>query len=145
MKSRGFEKVSFIDEGVIPKRSTQKSAGYDFYAIEDAVVYPGHITIFKTGIKAYMLNDEYLKLVIRSSMGIKKGLVLANTIGIIDSDYYNNIDNEGHIMIALFNSSDKEQIIKKNQKLAQGIFQKYLLTDDDDANGVRRGGIGSTT
>ena len=88
--------------------------------------------------------NEYLSIFIRSSLAFKKGLMLANSTGIIDCDYYNNPDNEGHIMIAYYNTKDVPYTIKKGERIAQGIFMKYLTTDNDDASGIRMGGIGST-
>ena len=101
-------------------------------------------TLVKTGIKAYMMDDEVLYLYNRSSNPKKKGLVLANSVGVIDKDYYGNVDNDGHIMVAFYNVRDEQVLIKKGEKIAQCIFQKYLTTDDDDASGLRTGGFGST-
>ena len=81
---------------------------------------------------------------IRSSMAIKRHLALVNSTGIIDSDYYNNEENEGHIMIALLNYGKETVSLEKGERVAQGIFSKYLITNDDDATGIRTGGIGST-
>lgn len=141
---RGFELVSNIEGGVIPLRQTASSAGYDISVIEGATIAPGNIHVFATGIKAFMNNDEYLSLHVRSSLGIKRGLILANITGIIDSDYYNNIDNEGHIMVALKNLTNEEVKVEAGERVCQGIFQKYLVSNDDDASGKRVGGIGST-
>lgn len=141
---RGFEKVSYIQEGILPVRSTAHSAGYDISIIEDVVIMPGETKIMKTGIKAYMQDDEVLELYIRSSIGIKKQLMLSNIVGIIDSDYYNNVDNEGHIMIALYNYGNKEIQLEKHERVAQAIFKKYLITTDDETKNTRVGGIGST-
>ena len=91
-----------------------------------------------------MHYDEYLAIHVRSSMAIKRGLMLTNSTGIIDSDYYNNEDNEGHIMIAVYNITDAPVTLEKGERVAQGIFSKYLLANDDDARGIRTGGIGST-
>ena len=91
-----------------------------------------------------MNEDEFLALLVRSSMGFKYNIRLCNQVGIVDSDYYNNPDNEGHMFIALKNEGEKIFTINKGDKYAQGIFQKYLLTDDDEATGSRTGGIGST-
>ena len=98
-KIRGFEEVNKemkkFDEGTtLPKRSDSKSAGYDFYSKETAVIQPGEQHLFWTDVKAYMLDDEVLSLYVRSSIGIKQGLTLANTVGIIDSSYYSNPDND---------------------------------------------------
>jgi dUTP pyrophosphatase len=112
-KIRGFEKIEKYGDVNIPKRGTNKSAGYDIESIEDVDIEPGTTKVVLTGLKAYMMDDEVLKLYIRSSLAIKKGLTLANNVGIIDADYYNNLSNEGHIMVALTNLSDSTVTIKK--------------------------------
>ncbi len=146
MKQRGFEILSDWQEKDIhlPVRKTAKSAGYDIECGEDIDLLPGKVTLIKTGLKAYMADDEYLAIFIRSSMAIKKGLFLANSTGIIDADYYNNEDNEGHIMVAVYNSKEEPFHVNKGDRVAQGIFCKYLVTDDDHAEGIRTGGVGST-
>ena len=154
---RRFEKISFLqfshdisddknlyDEYNLPRRGTSKSAGYDFFAIEDFVIHPGEVMKVPTGIKVIMNDDEFLGIYVRSSMGFKYNVRLTNQVGIIDADYYNNSDNEGHIWIKLQNHGDKDFIVKKGSAFAQGIFTKYLITDDDDASGIRVSGIGST-
>lgn len=141
---RGFELVSTIIGGQLPTRSTKASAGYDFTVIEGATIEAGKIHVFNTGIKSFMNEDEYLALHVRSSIGIKKGLILANVTGIIDSDYYNNPSNEGHIMIALLNTTDQPVTIGDGERVCQGIFNKYLITSDDQASESRIGGVGST-
>ena len=130
----------------LPKRQTANSAGYDFYALEDVVLpVSGETTIIRTGIKACMPKDEVLLLFIRSSMAIKQGLQLTNCVAVIDSDYYNNPDNEGEILIAVNNIlSWGDVTIKKGERFAQGIFVKYGVTDNDDADGERKGGVGSS-
>lgn len=144
-KIRGFEKIEKYGDANIPKRGTNKSAGYDIESIEDVYIEPGTTKVVLTGLKAYMMDDEVLKLYIRSSLAIKKGLTLANNVGIIDADYYNNLSNEGHIMVALTNLSDSTVAIKKGDRIAQGIFVKYLTSDDDQTlSSERIGGIGST-
>ncbi len=151
MRTRGFEIAKgFEDKEInLPERKTKFSAGYDFEAAEDCVIpafKPGmEPTLIKTGIKSYMLDDEMLCLYIRSSMPKKKGLVLANSVGIVDKDYYGNPDNDGAIMFAVFNIKDEDVEIKKGECIGQGIFEKYLKADDDKAEGERVGGIGSTT
>ncbi len=146
IKKRGFEKVTgFEDDAVLPKRATAKSAGYDFATTEEVTVKPGETVLVKTGIKAYMQDDEVLKLYVRSSLGFKKHLMLANSVGIIDADYYNNSDNEGHIMVALHNYGKEYQVIKKGERIAQGIFTQYQVADNDDTNTLRAGGFGSTS
>lgn len=137
---KGFENSSII----LPKRQTKNSAGYDFYVASDTVIKAHSIALIPTGVKAYMESDEVLKIYVRSSMPMKKGLTLANNVGIIDSDYFENPDNDGHIMIQVLNFSDNDILVKKNDRIAQGIFLKYLLTDDDTTNEERKGGFGST-
>ena len=103
--------------------------------------------MISTGIKAYMQDDEFLGIHIRSSMAIKRHLRLVNNEGIVDADYYNNPDNEGHLMIALANDTDKDIVLQAHERIAQGIFYHYLTTDDDASKekSVRSGGFGSTT
>jgi len=134
---------------LLPIRKTKYSAGYDVEAAEDTVI-PSFKkgmapTLIKTGIKAYMQDDEMLVLYNRSSNPKKKGLILANSVGIIDKDYYGNEDNDGHIMFAFYNIKEEDVTIKKGECIGQAIFQKYLLTDDDNAEGIREGGFGSTS
>lgn len=149
MGKRGFEIVEeYKDKGInLPVRKTKFSAGYDVEAAEDVVIpaykFGTKPTLIPTGLKAYCAEDEYYMLVNRSS-GPKKGFVMANSIGIIDSDYYNNESNEGHFYFQYFNFSDKDLEVKKGDVIGQVIFQKYLTVDDDKAEGVRAGGFGST-
>lgn len=151
MKQRGFEIANgFEDMNInIPIRKTKYSAGYDMEAAEDTIVpafKPGmKPTLVKTGLKAYMMDDEVLYLYNRSSNPGKKGLILANSVGVIDKDYYGNPDNDGHIMFAFFNFKDEDVCIKKGDAIGQGVFAKYLVTDEDNADGVRVGGFGSTS
>lgn len=150
MKTRGFEVVK--DEMrktkgavMLPKRSTSESAGYDFYLPYDIVISPHGCTgIIPTDIKAYMQEGEVLMLYVRSSVGIKKGLVLANGTGVIDMDYYSNPDNDGNIGVALRNETDVPVILKRGERIMQGIFVKYLVADNGNTDNVRDGGFGST-
>ncbi len=145
MKTRGFELVSSIEGGKIPTRGTKASAGYDFYLLGTVVINPGETVLCNTGIKAYMQEDEVLEIYPRSSLATKKGVRLANSVGIIDSDYYNNLNNEGHIMIPLYNFSDETVILGNHDRIAQGIFKKYLTIDDEEVIDTERiGGFGST-
>lgn len=150
-RKRGFEIAKgFENEGInLPIRKTKCSAGYDIEAAENTII-PSFKkgmkpTLVKTGIKAYMGEDEVLILANRSSNPGKKGLILANSIGVIDSDYYENPDNDGHIMFAFYNIKDKDIEIKKGDAIGQGIFQKFLTTDNDVSQGERTGGFGSTS
>ncbi len=149
-KKRGFEIAKgFEDKNInIPIRKTKYSAGYDVEAAEDTTI-PSfkkgtNPTLIKTGIKAYMQDDEMLLLYNRSSNPKKKGLILANSVGVVDKDYYGNPDNDGHIMFAFYNIKEEDIEIKKGEAIGQAIFQKYLVTDDDEAEGERKGGFGST-
>lgn len=147
---RGFEIAKgFEDKNInLPIRKTKYSAGYDMEAAEDVII-PSFKkglkpTLVKTGLKAYMEEDEMLLLYNRSSNPGKKGLILANSVGVVDKDYYGNPDNDGHIMFAFFNIKDEDIEIKKGDVIGQGIFQKYLVVDNDLAEGERKGGFGST-
>lgn len=143
---RKFEVVtSYKDLAInLPKRATKYSAGYDIESARDYVIKPGEIRLIDTGLKVDMLDNEALMIYPRSSLGIKKGLTMSNAVGIIDKDYYNNPNNEGHIMIPLFNFSQKETVVSKGERIAQGVFQKFLTTSDDDVNQERTGGFGSS-
>ena len=155
---RKFEKISFEqfkkdisdDEKLyesysLPKRSTKNSAGYDIASLEEYTLKPGEAHIFVTGLKVTMNSDEVLYLYGRSSFGYKYNITLANSVGVIDSDFYNNIDNEGHFKVKLINHGDKDFEVKVGDRIAQGVFMKYLTVDDEEAiTNVRTGGIGST-
>ena len=149
-KIRGFEVAKgFEDKGInLPVRKTKFSAGYDVEAAENTIIPSfkrgNKPTLIKTGIKAYMQPDEMLCLYNRSSNPKKKGLILANSVGIVDKDYYGNPDNDGHIMFAFYNIKDVDVEIKKGECIGQGIFEKYLVADADEATGERKGGFGST-
>lgn len=128
-----------------PTRGTRKSAGYDFYLAQDVTLLPAQKTIVWTDVKAYMQEDEVLELHIRSSLGIKQGVILSNITGIIDSDYYENPTNDGNIGISLLNTSGRGVELKAGERVMQGIFINYLTTDDDQPlNDTREGGIGSS-
>ena len=150
MKNRGFQIAKgWEDKNInLPIRKTKCAAGYDFEAAEDTLIPSfkkgNNPTLIATGIKAYMQDDEVLYLYNRSSNPKKKGLVLANSVGVIDKDYYEHPDNDGPIMFAFYNIKDEDIVIKKGEAIGQGVFMKYLLTDDDKALGKRIGGFGST-
>lgn len=130
----------------LPKRATVGSAGYDFVAPYDITLKPGETILLPTGIRCKMEPNYVLKIYPRSGLGFKFRLQLNNTVGIIDSDYYNS-DNEGHIMAKITNDSNEGKTveIKAGQGFMQGIFVEYGITIDDDADGTRNGGFGSTT
>ena len=149
-KVRGFEIAKgFENQGInLPTRKTKCSAGYDVEAAEDTIIPSFKAgmkpTLVKTGIKSYFPEDEYLMLANRSSNPGKRGLVLANSVGIVDADYYENESNDGHIMFAFYNFFDQDVEIKKGDAIGQAIFQKYFTVDNDNAEGERTGGFGST-
>lgn len=143
--NRFFEKISYdqfekdVSESIdlynsykTPCRHTKCSAGYDFFAIEDILIKSNQIVKIPTGIKAKCLSNEFLLLAVRSSMGFKNNLRLCNQVGIIDSDYYNNISNEGHIWVSLQNHGEDDILIKKGEGFIQGIFIPYFLCDNDN-------------
>ena len=129
----------------LPKRSTSKSAGYDIRSIEEYTLQPGESHAFKTGVKVEMNDDEVFFIFDRSSLGFKYDVCLSNSVGVIDADFYNNEENEGHMAIKLINHGTKEFNVKIGDRIAQGIFIKFLTVDDEDKNIKKRtGGIGST-
>ena len=143
---RGFKVVNIekrkSDHVHYPTRGSINSAGYDFYADKDYNIAPNEVIKIWTDIKAYMQPNEFLMLDVRSSMGGK--FMLANTIGIVDSDYYENPNNDGNIGIFLKNISNETQHIKRDQRIAQGIFMEYLKIDGDKTIEERKGGFGSS-
>lgn len=140
------EKELTIDDIIIPRRATIGSAGYDFFAPFDIELKPGQTIKIPTGIRVKMANNYVLSLYPRSGLGFKYRLQLNNTVGIIDSDYYNS-DNEGHIFAKITNDSNENKtlIIKKGEAFMQGIFLEYGITFDDCVTELRNGGFGSTT
>ena len=130
----------------LPKRATAGSAGYDFFAPADIVLNPGETAKIPTGVRVWMEQDWVLKCYPRSGLGFKYRLQLNNTVGIIDSDYYNS-DNEGHIFCKITNDTneDKTVSVNKGTGFCQGIFVEYGITFDDDVTDERNGGFGSTT
>lgn len=153
---RCFEKVSYLEfkkcfgdnsllynSYSLPKRATSGSCGYDFFSINDVVIHPGEIVRIPTGYKVMMMSDEVLFIVVRSSMGFKYNVRMCNQVGVIDSDYYDNLDNEGHIWVCLQNEGLEDYVIKRGTAYCQGIFMKYL-TCGEDIDEKRISGIGST-
>ncbi len=131
-------------DGKLPARSTKHSAGYDFFAPFDFTVAPHSTTkLHFTDVKVRLDSDSVLLLFPRSSLGCK-GIMLANTVGVIDADYYGNPKNDGNIGFMMVNKSDEPVEIKKGDKFMQGIILKYGITDDDNVSTEREGGFGST-
>ncbi|MBO5143371.1 MAG: dUTP diphosphatase [Clostridia bacterium] len=168
MKKRGFEICKGYENKDInlPRRKTRNSVGYDIEAAEETIIpsiwktvftnmgkflkgendfEPIKPTLVKTGIKSYFGEDEVLFLANRSSNPAKKGLILANSIGIVECDYYENPDNDGHLMYAFYNFFPVDTIIHKHDTVGQAYFQQFLIADNDiNTNEKRMGGFGST-
>lgn len=162
------------EDMLMPRRGTAASAGYDFVVAEDIVIPPYDIlmeklvdeteyrpltltemaaltkrtevkpTLVSTGVKCFLPKDMYLELSVRSSTPLKHWLIIANSIGIIDADYYNNPDNEGEIFFQMINLSPFPIQLHKGDRIGQGILKTYELVENDMAEGVRQGGFGST-
>lgn len=144
-KTRGFEVVTTVTDPInLPTRGSSCSAGYDICALNEHIIRPNQTVTIRTGIKAYMPPDEYLDLRVRSSLGIKRQLMLVTCASVIDADYYNNPDNEGEIMVVLHNFGNITRHIEHGERIVQGIFTKYFLADNDNATKKRTGGTGST-
>ena len=143
---RKFDYVERIKEKdfELPKRSTKNSGGYDFVVPEDTICKSHEITMVKSGVKAYFPDDEVLLLFNRSSNPKKKGLIILNGVGVVDSDYVDSADNEGEIAGLFYNMLDEDVVLKAGEKMMQGVFVHYGITDDDNAEGKRKGGWGST-
>lgn len=148
---RDFEKISFeqfckdvcndkkmYDDYKLPIRDSKSTAGYDIYLLEDLELKPNDIVKLPTGIKSYFNDDEVLLIVVRSSMGFKYNIRLVNQVGVIDADYYNNENNEGHIFIKIQNEGKETVCFKAGEAIAQGIFVKYLTTKSDMDLGLKR-------
>ncbi|RZT01152.1 dCTP deaminase/dUTPase family protein [Cuneatibacter caecimuris] len=141
------EECRKIYDGIaLPRRATRGSAGYDFYAPVDLELAPGESVKIPTGIRVKMEPDWVLTCYPRSGLGFKFRLQMNNTVGIIDSDYYNS-DNEGHIFAKLTNDSREGKVcrVPAGQGFMQGIFLEYGITIDDEAEDERNGGFGSTS
>ena len=140
------EIVNIYDNIKLPRRATKGSAGYDFYTPINITLRPNETIKIPTGIRCFIDEDWVLKLYPRSGLGFKCRMQLNNTVGIIDSDYFYS-DNEGHIMAKITNDTneDKNVIVEVGNGFMQGIFVQYGITFDDEADGIRNGGFGSTT
>lgn len=149
-----FEKVSIteflksgfkatLDDIILPRRATAGSAGYDFFSPVTFTLQPGETAKIATGVRVKIADGWALLIYPRSSLGFKYRLTLNNTVGVIDSDYY-NADNEGHIFIKLTNCGDQPLTVEKGKAFAQGVFTPFGITEDDVAAAARTGGIGST-
>lgn len=141
---RDFEKISFeqfkkdvaddielYNQYELPQRSSDSTAGYDIYLLEDLVIEPNEIKKMPTGIKSFFEKDEALLLIVRSSTGFKYNMRLCNQVGVVDADYYNNQDNEGHIWVKIQNEGKEKVVIPKGKAVVQGVFIKYLTTNSD--------------
>lgn len=135
--TRGFKKLT--NEATLPARATKGSAGYDISASQSVTIQPGEIKLVPTGLAVQMEQDDVMLLMDRSSNPRKRGLVLSNSVGVIDHDYFPN-----EFMGMFTNITDKPVTIEAGQRIMQAVFVKYGLVDDDDAKGQRTGGFGST-
>ena len=156
--ARYFEKISWeqwqkdigndrevYNNHELPKRQTKFSAGYDFKSPIGFVLHPGDVKKVPTGVKIAMNEDEMLMLVVRGSVGFKYNVRMTNQIGIFESDYFNNISNEGHALISLQNHSSEDFVVKVGDRIGQGIFTKFLTVDNEEKiENERTGGFGST-
>lgn len=138
MKPRCFKIVDLSKPATMPVRATKNSAGYDLFAAQDVVIEPGRKAVIPTNITVYMAKDEVLLICPRSSFGFKHDLMLANSVGVIDADY------QKEILVCYRNMGIKSFYIKKGDRIAQGVFCKFLKVANDNAVGDRNGGIGST-
>ena len=129
----------------LPTRADDGSAGYDFYSPISFTIKPGETKFIHFDVKAAMEKDDVLFLFVRSSIGIKKKITLDNGTGVIDSTFYSNPDNDGNMCAAFTNHSSQTWSFEAGDRLIQGVFAKYLITDDDQAEGERLGGFGSTS
>ena len=127
-----------------PMRQTELSAGYDFYMPYDVTIQPNEMALVPTWIKCKLPRGYYLAMHMRSSIGVKRHIMLANVTGIIDADYYGNEDNDGNIMLPLYNYGNHTVRLQRGERVAQGIICHHFVTDDDDCRVKRTGGIGST-
>ncbi len=143
MVNHNFIKYDVTDI-TLPKRATKYAVGYDFYSPIDAVIAPGETKLIFSNVKAYFGEDEGLILAVTSGMG-KRGVMLANGIGVIECDYADNESNDGNLGFMLHNFSENEFVLHKGDKLGQGFFIKYLKVDDEEeVTNIRKGGFGST-
>lgn len=148
---RDFEKISFdqfkkdVAEDInlynayeLPQRDSNSMAGYDIYLLQDLIIEPNEIKKIPTGIKSFFEKDEVLFIIVRSSTGFKYNIRLCNQVGVIDADYYNNQNNEGHIWLKIQNEGKEKVIIPQGEAIVQGIFLKYLTTQSDKDKNIER-------
>lgn len=140
---RGFEPVGGEANVRLPQRLTVHSAAYDFFSPVSVIIEPHQTQYIHTNVKAFMPVNEVLKIYGRSSLAVHN-VVLRNAVGIVDADYYGNSLNEGNIIIPLYNDGDSDYTVRRGDRIAQGIFERYFIADDDTVNTTRIGGFGST-
>ena len=143
LSAAGIGDALDLEEIRLPQRATSGSAGYDFYSPAEILLKPGDTCRLPTGIRCQIDEGYVLQLYPRSSFGFRYRMRLLNTVGIIDSDYY-NADNEGHIIVGIVNEGDKELLIRKNDRFVQGVFYQYFLAEEMQNSRERHGGFGST-
>ena len=141
---KDIKMICVITKYQLPKRSTNHSAGYDFFAIEDFILKPGEIKTIPTGIKVYMQENEMLFLLVRSSVGFKYNVRLCNQVGLIESDYYNNKSNEGHMLVRLQNHGESDFVVNQMKGLFKVFLPTLTVSNEEKINNERGGGFGST-
>ena len=148
---RDFEKISFerfkkdikddkklYESYKLPSRGSTAAAGYDLFLVEDLTIAPNEIVKIPTGVKMRCENDEVLLIIVKSSTGFKYNIRLVNQVGVIDADYYNNRDNEGHIFVKIQNEGNETVTFRAGDAVAQGVFVKYLTTKSDQRPEIER-------
>ncbi len=135
--------LKLFEDLKLPERATTGSAGYDFYLPFDIFIPAHHTMLFPTGIRVFMEDGWVLQIYTKSSLGMKHGIILTNSVSIIDNDYYYS-DNAGQIRASLTNTTDHDVSLKAGQPYMQGVFSKFGITYGDNVTNVRNGGLGST-
>ena len=138
-----FPEAPVPDLPPLPRRATAGSAGYDFASPLDFARGPGETIKIPTGVRCRIAAGWVLMLFPRSGLGFKYRLMLSNTVGVVDADYF-SARNEGHIFVKLTNAGEKPLRVEALEAFAQGVFLPFGITEDDHADGVRVGGFGST-
>lgn len=144
---RRFEWMPGFDHTglALPRRHSPLSAGYDLACAQDITLAPGALALVGTGLRVQLPEGEFLAVYARSSLAVKHRVMLANAVGVIDADYYDNVDNLGHILIALLNLGSSAVSIERGERVAQAVFTTFHVADDDRVIDARRsGGFGST-
>jgi dUTP pyrophosphatase len=144
-KIEGDGKRLWVPDIKLPRRADPRSSGYDFYLPVPITILPKQLTFVQFDVKVMMPDDEWLQVLMRSSLAMKRGIILINAVGNIDSSYYNNPTNDGNIGAAFYNTSGTAVHLNAGERVVQGVFSKYYVTDDDQPTSTERvGGFGSS-